>query len=185
VRDAPDFASGSFKGALNIPIDKLEKQIASLPADKSIVFFCGTGARAGEGYDMLKLVRPALNAYFLNADIKFGKDGSYSMSKRNKQPFLSVSGVKARVLSTLRIENHNCKFSQHEGVQCTAQILIDTIFIIIIAITQPERQGNLSRGNRVPVTAYAADCPRCYPRQGEARLIRWRYALRPAQGINA
>jgi rhodanese-related sulfurtransferase len=82
VRDAPDFASGSFKGALNIPIDKLEKQIATLPADKSIVFFCGTGARAGEGYDMLKLVRPALNAYFLNADIKFDKDGSYSMVEK-------------------------------------------------------------------------------------------------------
>jgi rhodanese-related sulfurtransferase len=82
VRDAPDFASGSFKGALNIPIDKLEKQIATLPADKSIVFFCGTGARAGEGYDMVKLVRPALNAYFLNADIKFGKDGSYSMVEK-------------------------------------------------------------------------------------------------------
>lgn len=82
VRDAAEFATGSFKGALNIPIDKLEKQIATLPVDKTIVFFCGTGARAGEGYDMVKLVRPALKTYFLNADIKFGKDGSYSMVEK-------------------------------------------------------------------------------------------------------
>jgi hypothetical protein len=46
------------------------------------VFFCGTGARAGEAYDMLKLIRPALQTYFLDADIKFGKDGSYSMSEK-------------------------------------------------------------------------------------------------------
>ena len=82
VRDAAEFAIASFKGAVNIPIDKLEKKISTLPDDKPIVFLCGTGARAGEGYDMVKLVRPALKTYFLNADIKFGKDGSYSMLEK-------------------------------------------------------------------------------------------------------
>lgn len=82
VRDASEFAAGSIKGAENIPIDKLEKNIATLPADKTIVFFCGTGARAGEAYDMVKLIKPALHTYFLNADIKYGKDGSYSMVEK-------------------------------------------------------------------------------------------------------
>jgi rhodanese-related sulfurtransferase len=82
VRDASEFAAGSFKGAVNIPIDKLEKNIATLPTDKTIVFFCGTGARAGEAYDMVKLIKPALQTYFLNADIKYAKDGSYTIAEK-------------------------------------------------------------------------------------------------------
>jgi rhodanese-related sulfurtransferase len=82
ARDAPKFAAGSIKGAVNIPIDKLEKNIDTLPTDKTIVFFCGNGTLAGEAYDMVKLIKPALQTYFLNADIKYGKDGSYSMVEK-------------------------------------------------------------------------------------------------------
>lgn len=81
VRDADEFAGGTIKGAVNLPINDLEKKMDSLPKNKSIVFMCGTGARAGEAYDMLQMFRPELKAYFLNAEVSFNKDGSYSLKK--------------------------------------------------------------------------------------------------------
>lgn len=81
VRDPEEFASGTFKGAVNIPINKLEKKIDTLPENKTIVFFCGTAGRAGEAYDMVQMFRSGLKAYFLNAEIEFNKDGSYTMKE--------------------------------------------------------------------------------------------------------
>jgi rhodanese-related sulfurtransferase len=81
VRDAHEFKGASFKGAINIPINELEKKVETLPADKPIVFFCGAGGRSGEAYDMVKLLKPALKTYFLNASIKWEKDGSYKMAE--------------------------------------------------------------------------------------------------------
>lgn len=84
VRDPSEFATATFKGAVNIPINTLEKKIESLPADKSIVFFCGTGGRSGEAYDMSKLIKPSLKVYFLDADLTFKKDGSYTLVEKKK-----------------------------------------------------------------------------------------------------
>ncbi|MBL0124686.1 MAG: rhodanese-like domain-containing protein [Betaproteobacteria bacterium] len=44
VRDAKEFAAGTAKGAVNIPINELEKKLSTLPTDKPVVFICGTGA---------------------------------------------------------------------------------------------------------------------------------------------
>ncbi len=79
VRDADEFKRASIKGAVNIPINSLEGEIDKLPTDKTIVFFCGTGGRAGEAYDMVKMFRPNLKMYFMNAEVKFKGDGSYTM----------------------------------------------------------------------------------------------------------
>ena len=79
VRDADEFKRGTIKGAVNIPINSLEGQIDKLPKDKTIVFFCGTGGRAGEAYDMVKMFRSDLKMYFLNAEVKINKDGSFTM----------------------------------------------------------------------------------------------------------
>lgn len=79
VRDPEEFAKGSLKNAVNIPVNTLDKKIATLPTDKPIIFFCTTGARGGEAYDMVKLLRPELNVYYLDAAVKFAKDGSYSI----------------------------------------------------------------------------------------------------------
>jgi rhodanese-related sulfurtransferase len=79
VRDPLEFASGSFKNAINIPADTLSKNIGTLPADKPIIFFCSTGARSGEAYDIVQLLRPELKAYFFNGKVKFAKDGSYTI----------------------------------------------------------------------------------------------------------
>jgi rhodanese-related sulfurtransferase len=79
VRDPEEFATGSFKNAVNIPVNTLDKKIGTLPTDKPIIFFCTTGARGGEAYDMVQLLRPELKVYFLDAAVKFAKDGSYTI----------------------------------------------------------------------------------------------------------
>ena len=81
VRDPLEFAAGSFKNAINIPADTLSKKADTLPADKPIVFFCSTGARSGEAYDIVRLLRPELKVYFLNDKVKFAENGSYTITE--------------------------------------------------------------------------------------------------------
>jgi rhodanese-related sulfurtransferase len=85
VRDAKEFKSATIKGAINIPIGDLEKKIGSLPKDKPIVFLCGTGARSGEAYDTVKLLRSDLQAYFIDAEMKFNADGTFSIKEHGKK----------------------------------------------------------------------------------------------------
>jgi len=82
VREPKEFAAGTIKGAVNIPMNELEKKIATLPTDKPVVFVCGTGARAGEAFDTVKLLGGKLQASFLDAEVKFSADGSYSMVQK-------------------------------------------------------------------------------------------------------
>jgi rhodanese-related sulfurtransferase len=77
IRDAKEYAAGTIKGAINIPIAELADKIGSLPADQPIVFICSTGARSGEAFDTAKLLRPDLNAYFLDAKVTYGGDGTF------------------------------------------------------------------------------------------------------------
>ena len=82
VRDPDEFAAGSFKTAVNIPTDQLEKKISTLPADKPIVFVCSTGARSGEAYYMVQDLRPELKkVYYLEAETIYNKDGSVKINK--------------------------------------------------------------------------------------------------------
>ena len=82
VRDPDEYARGHFKTAVNIPVDKLEDEIKTLPTDKSIVFVCSTGARSGESYYMVQDLRPQLkNVYYLEAECTYNKDGSYKIKK--------------------------------------------------------------------------------------------------------
>ncbi len=82
VRDTKECAAGTIKGAQNLPINDLEKQVGALPTDKPVVFFCSTGARAGEAYDTVKLLRTEVQAHFLDAGIKFAGDGGYTMTQK-------------------------------------------------------------------------------------------------------
>jgi rhodanese-related sulfurtransferase len=82
VRDADEYAKGSPKNAVNIPVDQLKKRIAELPADKAVVFICGTGARSGESFYMVQDVRPEMkNVYYVEAGMTFKKDGSFEIAK--------------------------------------------------------------------------------------------------------
>ena len=82
VRDPKEVASGTIKGSVNIPMNELEKKIATLPTDKPVVFVCGTGARSGEAYDTVKLLGGKVQASFLDADVKFNADGTYTMAAK-------------------------------------------------------------------------------------------------------
>jgi rhodanese-related sulfurtransferase len=80
VREPGEFAAGTFKGAINVPISTLEKNIAQLPADKPIVFFCGAGGRSGEAHDTVRVSRPELKTVFLDATIKWTPTGEYTIA---------------------------------------------------------------------------------------------------------
>ena len=82
VRDPKEVAAGMIKGSVNIPMNELEKKFGTLPTDKPVVFVCGTGARSGEAYDTVKLLGGKLQAWFLDADVKFNADGSYTMAAK-------------------------------------------------------------------------------------------------------
>lgn len=78
VRDPDEYAGGTIRGAINIPIDAMENEMDKLPSDKPILFFCGTAGRAGEAYDMLQMFKPELKAYFLNAEVTLTGGGGYA-----------------------------------------------------------------------------------------------------------
>jgi rhodanese-related sulfurtransferase len=82
ARDKKEYEKGSLKTAINIPVDELEKKISTLPMDKPIVFVCGTGARSGESYYMIKDLRPELkNVYYLDGELTIRKDGSFDLKE--------------------------------------------------------------------------------------------------------
>ncbi len=82
VRDKDEYDTGSLKTAINIPVDKLEGKIKTLPLDKPVVFICGTGARSGESYYMVQDVRPEMkNVFYLDAEMTVHKDGSFELKK--------------------------------------------------------------------------------------------------------
>jgi rhodanese-related sulfurtransferase len=82
VRDPKEVAAGTIKGSVNIPMNELEKKIATLPTDKPVVFVCGTGARSGEAFDTVKLLGGKVQASFLDADVKFNADGTFTMKQK-------------------------------------------------------------------------------------------------------
>ena len=82
VRDADEFAKGSFKTAVNISVEKLEPRIKDFPEDKPIVFVCPTGARSGEAFYMTQDVRASLkNVFYVEAEIDFKGDGKFEIKK--------------------------------------------------------------------------------------------------------
>ena len=82
VRNANEFAAGTIKGAVNVPMSELEKKLATMGKDKPIVFICGTGARSGEAYDTAKLFAADLPVAFLDATIKFAGDGTATITEK-------------------------------------------------------------------------------------------------------
>lgn len=82
ARSPEEYKAGTFRNAVNIPNDQLEKNIKSLPSDKPIVFVCNTGALSGEAYYMVKDLRPDIKeVYYLEAEVTYNKDGSQTIKK--------------------------------------------------------------------------------------------------------
>jgi len=79
VRDASEFATGSFSTAIHMTVDQVEEKVAELPTDKPIIFVCSTGARSGEAYDIVRMAREDMKIYFLDATVTHAKDGTYKL----------------------------------------------------------------------------------------------------------
>lgn len=54
VRTPGEFASGSVKGAVNIPLDRIGSQLAQFKNKKNVVVFCRSGNRSGQAQSILK-----------------------------------------------------------------------------------------------------------------------------------
>jgi NADPH-dependent 2,4-dienoyl-CoA reductase/sulfur reductase-like enzyme/rhodanese-related sulfurtransferase len=71
VRGAAEFARGSIKGAVNIPVDELRERIAEIPRDRPVVLFCAVGQRgyvaqrilAGHGYADVRNLQGGYNFF--------------------------------------------------------------------------------------------------------------------------
>lgn len=54
VRSAGEFSSGSIKGAINIPLDQINNNIAKFNGKKQIVVFCRSGMRSSQAKSILE-----------------------------------------------------------------------------------------------------------------------------------
>lgn len=54
VRTPSEFSSGSVKGAVNIPLDKLPTQLSKFKNKKNIVVFCKSGMRSSQAKSILE-----------------------------------------------------------------------------------------------------------------------------------
>lgn len=54
VRTPAEFSAGSVKGAVNIPLDKVQSHLSKFKNKKSIVVFCRSGSRSGQAKSILE-----------------------------------------------------------------------------------------------------------------------------------
>jgi phage shock protein E len=54
VRTPVEFAEGSAKGAVNIPLDKLPNQLTTFKDKKHIIVFCRSGNRSSQAKNILE-----------------------------------------------------------------------------------------------------------------------------------
>lgn len=54
VRSSGEFSSGSAKGAINIPLDKIKANIKKFKGKDNIVVFCRSGNRSGQAKSILE-----------------------------------------------------------------------------------------------------------------------------------
>ena len=55
VRTAEEFAAGHIEGAVNIPVQELERRMNELkPLERPLVLYCRSGNRSGRAASMLK-----------------------------------------------------------------------------------------------------------------------------------
>lgn len=54
VRTPGEFSSGSVKGAVNIPLDRLSSSLPKFKGKKNIVVFCRSGNRSGQAKAFLE-----------------------------------------------------------------------------------------------------------------------------------
>ena len=53
VRTPAEFAGGSVKGSVNIPLDRVQSQIARFKGKKNVIVFCRSGSRSSQAKGIL------------------------------------------------------------------------------------------------------------------------------------
>jgi len=75
VRDKEEFQGGHFPTAQRMTVDEIEKNMEEFDTSKKpIVLYCSTGSRSGEAFYMFQDLRPNLDVYYLDANVKFNGD---------------------------------------------------------------------------------------------------------------
>lgn len=54
VRTAGEFADGHVKGSVNIPLDRVQSQLAKFKNKKNIIVFCRSGGRSSQAKSILE-----------------------------------------------------------------------------------------------------------------------------------
>lgn len=86
VRTLGEYAMGHLPESTNVPIaGSLEGELKNFHPDKTIVFMCAAGKRAGMAYYMVKDKRPEIQdkVFFLDAAVQY-KPGGDVVIKPNK-----------------------------------------------------------------------------------------------------
>jgi rhodanese-related sulfurtransferase len=78
VREEEEFKAGSIPGAVNIPLEKLQKDQSSLPKDKEIIIFCNTGTISCLADQVLR--QKGFKTRYLNATISY-PDGKFKIEE--------------------------------------------------------------------------------------------------------
>lgn len=75
VRTPEEFAMGSVKGAVNIPLDEVENRINEFKGKPSVIVFCRSGNRSGQAKSILEAngitnVTNGINTENMNAELE-------------------------------------------------------------------------------------------------------------------
>jgi phage shock protein E len=54
VRSPGEYQSGAYPGAVNIPVQELERRLGELPKDRPIVVYCASGGRSASAERLLR-----------------------------------------------------------------------------------------------------------------------------------
>lgn len=79
VRTAGEFAQGHIPGAVNIPVEELDKRMAEIPRNVPTLLVCRTGRRAEAACQMLlQGGHGQARLWYLAATPVYGANGAYS-----------------------------------------------------------------------------------------------------------
>lgn len=54
VRTPEEFASGHIEGAINVPLQTLDRRLSDIPRDRPVVVYCRSGARSSTAAGVLR-----------------------------------------------------------------------------------------------------------------------------------
>lgn len=77
VRSDEEASTGTIRGSLHIPLEKVEDRLAEIDKDKEIIAICATGIRAEMVYRLLQ--GQGYNVRFLNEQIEISQDGDFKV----------------------------------------------------------------------------------------------------------